>query len=135
MDAIEFAKTVRKICRSHPNCVECEFARVPGKCDLTSAYANHEVMVSVADQWVKEHTREVTLAELTTIKSDRDELEARFKMVIEKINELIAFADSSISFDFDSGCEASREAARESYELARELIEKYNNAMDELEEE
>lgn len=132
MDAIEFAKTVRKICCSHPNCVECEFARVPGKCDLTSAYANHEVMVSVADRWVKERRREVTLAELTTIKSDRDKLAARFAAANEKINALIAFAEA-ISYGFEPGCEASRETVRENYELAQELIEEYNAALDEIE--
>lgn len=132
MDAIEFAKTVRKICRSHPNCAECEFARVPAKCDLTSAYANHEVMVSVADQWAKERRREVTLAELTAIKSDRDKLAARFAAANEKINALIASAEA-ISYGFGDGCEASREAVRENYDLAQGLIEEYNAALDEIE--
>lgn len=132
MDAVEFAKTVWKICRTHGDCHDCEFAGVPGKCDLTSAYANHEVMVSVADQWAKERRREVTLAELTTIKSDRDKLAARFAAANEKINALIASAEA-IGYGFGPECEASREAVRENYELAQGLIEEYNAALDEIE--
>lgn len=135
MDAIEFAKTVRKICKTHGACCDCEFDKVPGKCNITASNANHEVMVSVADRWAKERRREVTLTELIEIKSKRDKLEARFPAAIEKINKLIAAADSYPGYGLGCGCEASRETARENYELAQQMIESYNEAMDEMEEE
>lgn len=134
MDAIEFAKTVQKICKTHGACCECEFDKVPGKCNITALTANHEVMVSVADRWVNERRREVTLTELIAIKSERDKLEARFAAATEKINALIASAEA-IGYGFGDGCEASREAARENYEHAQQMIESYNGAMDEMEEE
>lgn len=83
MDAIEFAKTVREICKTHGACCDCEFDKVPGKCNITASNANHEVMVSVADRWAKERRREVTLTELIEVKSKRDKLEARFTAAIE----------------------------------------------------
>lgn len=132
MDAVEFAKTLRKICRSHTNCVECEFMKVQGHCCITNPEADHAGMVAAAEQWAKERRREVTLAELTTIKSDRDKLAARFGAVNEKINALIASAEA-IGYGFGSECEASREAARENYDLAQGLIEEYNAALDEIE--
>lgn len=89
-------------------------------------------MVAVAEQWEKERRREVTLAELTTIKSDRDKLAARFAAVNEKINALIASAEA-ISYGFGPECEALRETVRENYDLAREMIEEYNAALDEIE--
>lgn len=132
MDAVEFAKTMRKICRSHTSCVECEFVKVQGHCGITNPEADHAGMVAVAEQWEKERRREVTLAELTTIKSDRDKLAARFAAVNEKINALIASAEA-ISYGFGPECEALRETVRENYDLAREMIEEYNAALDEIE--
>lgn len=55
MDAIEFAKTMRKICRSHTSCVECEFVKVQGHCGITNPEADHAGMVAVAEQWAREH--------------------------------------------------------------------------------
>lgn len=132
MDAVEFAKTMRKICRSHTNCVECEFMKVQGHCCITNPEADHAGMVAVAEQWAKERRREVTLAELTTIKSDRDKLAARFGAVNEKINALIASAEA-IGYGFGSECEASQEAARENYDLAQGLIGECNAALGEIE--
>lgn len=132
MDAVEFAKTMREICRSHTSCVECEFVKVQGHCGITNPEADHAGMVAVAEQWEKERRREVTLAELTTIKSDRDKLAARFAAVNEKINALIASAEA-ISYGFGPECEALRGTVRENYDLAREMIEEYNAALDEIE--
>ncbi len=55
MDAVEFAKTMRKICRSHTSCVECEFMKVQGHCGITNPEADHAGMVAVAERWAREH--------------------------------------------------------------------------------
>lgn len=55
MDAVEFAKTMRKICQSHTSCVECEFVKVQGHCGITNPEADHAGMVAVAEQWAREH--------------------------------------------------------------------------------
>lgn len=60
MDAMEFAKTVRKICRSHTSCVECEFVKVQGHCGITNPEADHAGMVAVAEQWAREHVEKGT---------------------------------------------------------------------------
>lgn len=68
MDAVEFAKTMRKICRSHTSCVECEFVKVQGHCGITNPEADHAGMVAVAEQWAKEHPEEA--ADATKPKQD-----------------------------------------------------------------
>lgn len=68
MDAVEFAKTVREICRSHTNCAECEFMEVQGHCGITNPEADHARMVAVAEQWEKEHPEEA--ADATKPKQD-----------------------------------------------------------------
>lgn len=68
MDAVEFAKTVREICRSHTNCAECEFMKVQGHCGITNPEADHARMVAVAEQWEKEHPEEA--ADATKPKQD-----------------------------------------------------------------
>lgn len=60
MDAVEFAKTMRKICRSHTSCVECEFVKVQGHCGITNPEADHAGMVAVAEQWAREHVEKGT---------------------------------------------------------------------------
>ncbi len=55
MDAVEFAKTMQKICRSHTSCVECEFVKVQGHCGITNPEADHAGMVAVAELWEREH--------------------------------------------------------------------------------
>ena len=69
MDAVEFAKTMRKICRSHTSCVECEFVKVQGHCGITNPEADHAGMVAVAERWAKEHPEEA--ADATKPKQDK----------------------------------------------------------------
>ena len=68
MDAVEFAKTMQKICRSHTSCVECEFVKVQGHCGITNPEADHAGMVAVAERWAKEHPEEA--ADATKPKQD-----------------------------------------------------------------
>lgn len=68
MDAVEFAKTMRKICRSHTSCVECEFVKVQGHCGITNPEADHAGMVAVAERWAKAHPEEA--ADATKPKQD-----------------------------------------------------------------
>lgn len=80
MDAVEFAKTMRKICRSHTSCEECEFVKVQEHCGITNPEADHAGMVAVAEQWAKEHPEEAADAtkpkqDEPCVKTIRDDLE------------------------------------------------------------
>ena len=118
MEAVEFAKTVRRICSTHVGCAECELNQVHGRCDITSRCADH-----VAE---KEHRDEVVLMDVLEIKQYRDKLERRFAAAIARINKRIAAME-----DY---CE-QKTIAYKNYDLARRMIAEYTSAMDKAEVE
>lgn len=92
MDAVKFAKTMRKICRSHTSCVECEFVKVQGHCGITNPEADHAGMVAVAEQWAREHVEE------DTEKESRNVLELMVALTdkVDRLAEKIKVAESMI---------------------------------------
>lgn len=128
MDAIEFAKTVRKICRSHTSCVECEFIKVQGHCGITNPEADHAGMVAVAEQWAREHTHEVTHAEIASLRGACEMLKRRLVTAAEKVDKFVGFAEyaKAVGNNYHG-------SACENYDLAREMIEEYNAALEEIE--
>lgn len=102
MDAVEFAKTLRKICRSHTSCVECEFVKVQGHCGITNPEADHAGMVAVAEQWAREHVEKGTeeesrnLLELMVALTDKvDRLEEKIKVAEKMIEESRCVTDAT----------------------------------------
>lgn len=86
MDAVKFAKTMRKICRTHTNCIECEFMKVQGHCGIMNPETDHAEMVAVAEQWEREHVEKDTeeesrnLLKLMVALTDKvDRLEEKIK--------------------------------------------------------
>lgn len=102
MDAVEFAKTLRKICRSHTNCVECEFVKVQGHCGITNPEADHAGMVAVAEQWAREHVEKGTeeesrnVLELMVALTDKvDRLAEKIKVAEKMIEESRCVTDAT----------------------------------------
>lgn len=102
MDAVEFAKTMRKICRSHTNCVECEFMKVQGHCCITNPEADHAGMVAVAEQWAREHVEKATeeesrnMLELMVALTDKvDRLAEKIKVAENMIEESRCVTDAA----------------------------------------
>lgn len=94
MDAVEFAKTMRKICRTHTNCIECEFMNVQGHCGIMNPETDHAEMVAVAEQWAREHAEKDTeeesrnLLELMVALTDKvDRLAGKIKVAEKMIEE------------------------------------------------
>lgn len=102
MDAVEFAKTMREICRSHTSCVECEFVKVQGHCGITNPEADHAGMVAVAEQWAREHVEE------DTEKESRNVLELMVALTdkVDRLAEKIKVAESMI--EESSGAEKAK---------------------------
>lgn len=92
MDAVEFAKTMRKICRTHTNCIECEFMKVQGHCGIMNPETDHAEMVAVAEQWAREH------AEKDTEEESRNLLELMVALTdkVDRLEEKIKVAESMI---------------------------------------
>ena len=102
MDAVEFAKTMRKICRSHTSCVECEFMKVQGHCGITNPEADHAGMVAVAEQWAREHVEKGTeeesrnVLELMVALTDKvDRLAEKIKVAENMIEESRCVTDAT----------------------------------------
>ena len=102
MDAVEFAKTMREICRSHTSCVECEFVKVQGHCGITNPEADHAGMVAVAEQWAREHVEKGTeeesrnVLELMVALTDKvDRLEEKIKVAENMIEESRCVTDAT----------------------------------------
>ena len=55
MDALEFCKVVQEICAMHHACVECEFSKLQGMCNINGKDADHSAMAEIAEKWRKEH--------------------------------------------------------------------------------
>ena len=102
MDAIEFAKTLRNICRSHTNCVECEFVKVQGHCGITNPEADHAGMVAVAEQWAREHVEKGTEEEsrnllelMVALTGKVDRLAEKIKVAEKMIEESRCVTDAT----------------------------------------
>lgn len=133
MDAIEFAKTLRKICRSHTNCVECEFIKVQGNCCVTNQEADHAGMVAVAEQWAREHVEKGTgeesrnvleLMVALTEKVDRLAEMGGIEMIPESFRDLVRKSVDAVNEEFTRALDESREAAEK---LLRQMKEEDEN--------
>lgn len=129
MEALEFAKTMQKICASHLTCESCEFEKIPGQCNLAIQNADLKAIIETVKRWEEDHKYDVTPSDIDELKGKLVILENRFTEVIGKIDELI---DDAVECQFGL-CDSTRKAARESYDRAKELIENYNSVMDEAE--
>lgn len=135
MDAVEFAKTMRKICRTHTNCIECEFMNVQGHCGIMNPETDHAGMVAVAEQWAQEHAEKDTeeesrnLLELMVALTDKvDRLEEKIKVAEKMIEESRCVTDATFgevdepvlrviaSLTLGQGYEKKMEMAREAVE-------------------
>lgn len=92
MDAVEFAKTMQKICRSHTSCAECEFVKIQGHCGITNPEADHAGMVAVAERWAREHVEEGTEEESRNVL----ELMVALTEKVDRLAEKIKVAENMI---------------------------------------
>ena len=120
MEALEFAKTMRKI---------CAFKKIPGQCNLAVQGADLKAIIETVVRWEEDHKYDVTPSDIDELKENLVTLENRFTEVIVKIDELI---DDAGECQFGL-CDSTRKEARESYDRAKQLIENYNSKMDEAE--
>ena len=91
MDAVEFVKTIREICRWHKTCLECPFGCEKGGCDICTARDPRE-FVRIADKWSGENRTDGTeeesrnVLELYVVLADKvDRLANKVDLLAEKI--------------------------------------------------
>lgn len=130
MDAVEFAKTIRKMCESHTTCESCELKDIQGRCNISSLRCDREAVVEAVERWKEEHKYDVTPSAMDELRGKRNALEIRFAAAMEKLDELIGKAGAG----YPCLCDSTRKNARENYDSAWERIENYNDAMDEAED-
>ena len=53
MDALEFAKERKRMCRSHERCLDCPLKGV--KCNVTDE--SYSKIIAIVEQWSKDHPR------------------------------------------------------------------------------